>query len=591
MSDKTSKQPSASRKCLPAVALIILAGVAVYLNSFGGPFIFDDPESISENPSIRRLWDIKEVLSPPAHGQAVQRRPVANLSLAINYAIGGLDVRGYHVFNLSVHILAALTLFGVVRRTLESPRVGESIKKVSTPLGLLIGAIWVVHPLHTDAVTYIIQRTELLAGLFYLLSLYCVIRGNGSNKKQWWYITAVISCALGMGSKEVMVSAPVVILIYDRVFLSCSFREVFNRRWGLYAALAGTWVLTAVLIPHGSEGSAVFGKGTASLAYASGQFEVITNYLRLCFWPRPLILDYGLYDPTSLRQALPYAVFVSLLLMGTVLGLYYRAWTGFLGVWFFAILAPSSSFVPVMAQASAEKRMYLPLAAVVTMVVVCVYVLGRRVLYRLMGSNGRRAGQIIGYTVAGAAIVILAGLTVRRNYDYRSELAIWQDTINKRPNNTRAYNNRGLVYRRMEKYDRAINDFNRAAKLKPDYAKTYNNRGLTYWSMGKPKPAIRDFNEAISLNPSFARAYYNRAEVYREKNNYRKAIRDLNKAIELGLENARVYNSRGLVHQQKKEMEPAIRDFRQALRLKADYSQARNNLEQALSEQNRTKAR
>ncbi|MCK4851206.1 MAG: hypothetical protein KAT11_07640, partial [Phycisphaerae bacterium] len=426
MSAKSIETSFSRWRGLLAVGIIVAAGLLAYHNSFGGPFIFDDRDSIPENPTIRQLWNIRAVLSPPAQGQAVQRRPIVNLSLAINYAISGLHVRGYHVFNTGAHVLAALTLFGVLRRTLRSSIATQDVERTSFNLSLVIALIWVVHPIHTDAVTYIIQRTEVLAGLFYLLTLYFVIRASSSSGAISWYIAAVIACLLGMGSKESMISAPLLVLLYDRVFLSSSFKEVFRRRWALYLGLAATWGLVVVYIPHGSEGAAVFGRGSASIHYASTQFEAISNYLRLCFWPTPLILDYGIYKPTSFWRALPYAIFITSLLAGTVVALRRRPWLGFLGVWFFAILAPSSSFVPVFAQASAEKRMYLPLAAVVVAVVLCGYALGAGLLGRLAISDRRRAslGRALGYILAGAVVVILGLLTFTRNSDYASEFSI-----------------------------------------------------------------------------------------------------------------------------------------------------------------------
>ena len=238
------------------VVLIVGAGVLAYHNSFGGAFIFDDFSSIGENSSITKLWPPWQALSPPSGGEAVQNRPIVNFSLAINYALGGTDVWGYHATNLAVHLLAALTLFGIVRRTLRLPTVSEGLRENSTLLALATALIWMVHPLQTEAVTYIIQRTESLAGMFYLLSLYLVIRGMSSSRSLWWYIPAVISCALGMGSKEMMVTAPLIILLYDRVFVSRSFKEVFRRRGILYLALAATWGILLVLVSTGDRSSA-----------------------------------------------------------------------------------------------------------------------------------------------------------------------------------------------------------------------------------------------------------------------------------------------------------------------------------------------
>lgn len=561
---------------LVAAGLIILAALVAYHNSFSGPFIFDDKSSIPENPSIRQLSSIKEVLSPPAQGQAVQRRPIVNLSLAINYWLDGLEVTGYHVFNLSVHILAALLLFGVIRRTLRLPIIQKRFRGPPTALALAITLIWTVHPLLTEAVTYVIQRTELLAGLFYLLTLYCLIRGNSSARSAFWYVTAVISCLLGMGSKQVVVSAPFVVLLYDRVFLSRSFKDVFRRRWGLYVGLAATWGLLVVLMPHGHEDIALLERGWASLDYASTQFEVITNYLRLCFWPAPLILDYGDYKPSPFGQFFPYAIFIGLLLLGTILAFRTKPWLGFLGVWFFSILAPSSSFVPLLNQASAEKRMYLPLAAVVVLVVLGGYV----VLARLT-TRRAKLGRDLGYILIGLVVVILSLLSIRRNNDYASEFSIWDVTIRQRPNNPRAYNTRGLLYHELRAdFDRAIDDYNKAIELDPtgDYAVyIYTNRGIAYAVKGNYDQAIRDYSKTIEFRPEYAQAYSNRGNAYSKKGDFYQAIRDLNKAIELDPKKAATYYNRGSVYLAKGDHRRAISDYNKAIELDPKLADAYDN--------------
>ncbi len=165
-----------------AAGVIVLATVAAYCNSFTVPFLFDDIPSTVENPTIRRLWPIGPILLPPGHYAAVQRRPMINASLAINYAISGEKSWSYHAFNLAAHALAALVLFGIVRRTLLLPRGRERFGRAATPLAAAVALLWAVHPLLTDAVTYIIQRTEVFCGLFYLLTLYCTIRGNSARR-------------------------------------------------------------------------------------------------------------------------------------------------------------------------------------------------------------------------------------------------------------------------------------------------------------------------------------------------------------------------------------------------------------------------
>lgn len=280
MTSSLTSPPPASPRLLSgphatvgALALIVLACAAAWHNSFSGEFVFDDVASILQNPTIRQAWPIWPALAPPRDGRTVQGRPTLNLSLAINYAIGQTSVTGYHVANLLLHALVALVLFAVVRQTLLCPRLRDRFANSATPLALVITLLWAVHPLQTAAVTYVIQRAEILMALFYLLTLFCLIRGANAKDPGLWYYAAMACCALGTASKESMASAPLVALLYDRLFLTSSFRETFRKRWDLYAALAGSWVLLAFLVGQsgGRAGSAGFHGPIAVHDYALTQ--------------------------------------------------------------------------------------------------------------------------------------------------------------------------------------------------------------------------------------------------------------------------------------------------------------------------------
>ncbi|HEX7598176.1 MAG TPA: hypothetical protein VF518_08170, partial [Polyangia bacterium] len=310
------------RKIWGAVGLLVAAIVAAYANSFHGPFLFDDVPSIIENQSIRSLGSL-QVLAAPPDAITTAGRPVVNLSLAINYAIGGLAVEGYHVVNLALHILAALALFALVRRTLLLPTLSAQFGAAATGLALAVALLWAVHPLQTESVTYVVQRAEAIVGLFYLLTLYCFLRGATADRGRAWYAAAVGACALGMASKEVMVSAPLVTVLFDRTFLAGSFRESLRRRWRLWLAMAATWALLALLhhLSRNRGGSAGFGLGMTAWAYARTQFGCIMHYLRLTVWPTPLVLDYGYPIARTAAEIVPYALGVFVLIAATVAGL------------------------------------------------------------------------------------------------------------------------------------------------------------------------------------------------------------------------------------------------------------------------------
>ena len=445
-----------------ACAVILAAGIAAWSDSFNAPFIFDDLLAIQDNPTLRHFPAWENFVPPQAN--PLSRRPVINLSFALNDAIGGLGVRGFHAGNLLIHLLAALLLFGVVRRTLlterwtiersgdrgEPGRAGQgtanpraiargpssiaarpcqpgsfwSPERSIVAVSFAVALIWAVHPLLTESVTYLTERTESLMGLLYLLTLYCALRGASSGHPWRWYAAAIAACALGMGAKEVMATAPILVLLYDRCFLSGSFREALRRRLPFYLGLAATWAILGALMiayPWGGATGAGFGiPAVGPWPYARTQPGVILHYLRLSFWPSSLCLDYAWPIAMSARQIIPAAAVIAALLAGTLWALRRAPVLGFLGAWFFLILAPTSSFMPISDMA-VERRMYLPLAAVVTACVLAACWLGNRLVRRAAESAG--AGKHLGSVLAAVALLpVTAALgyrTFERNALYR----------------------------------------------------------------------------------------------------------------------------------------------------------------------------
>jgi protein O-mannosyl-transferase len=226
-------RPSArGRGGLACVAAIVALGALAYANSFAGVFLLDDYSHIVTDPSIRTLRPLAEHLQ--------DSRPLVHFTLAVNYAISGLDVWSYHALNLAIHVLAGLTLFGLVRRTLLLPDLAPAFGSPAL-FALAVAAIWIVHPIQTQAVTYLIQRGESMMGLFYLLTLYGALRGATSDRPLGGYAATIASCAAGMLSKETMVTAPLAVFLLDAVFLARSWKEPLHRRWALYLGLAATW--------------------------------------------------------------------------------------------------------------------------------------------------------------------------------------------------------------------------------------------------------------------------------------------------------------------------------------------------------------
>jgi tetratricopeptide (TPR) repeat protein len=552
------------RTLWPAL-LIILVGGAIYANSLRGVFVFDDIQNILSNPALRRFPTLARTLEDP--------RPVVFATLALNYAWSASDPWSYHLVNVAVHLLAALALFGIVRRTLELPPLAGRYGPWAAPLALTIALLWMLHPLQTESVTYVIQRAESLMGLFYLSALYCLIRGHGSPHPHRWYAGAVASCLLGAGCKEVIVTLPVVALAYDALFLTRSWRESLRRRWGLYLGLTLCCGLVVCrFVFHTADVSTTVGFGikvVTPLQYALTQPGVILHYLRLSFCPWPLCLDYGRPFVRSVGDALPALLVVGVLLVLSVGGVACGRRWGFLGLAFFCILAPTSSVVPIMDMAF-EHRMYLPLAAVMTAAVIAAFQFWNRA-WPL--ATDRRCGRAL----AGVAILAAAGLgflTVRRNAEYRNAVGLWRQTVRCAPRNPRAYSNLGVAYLRAEALDEAIRCLDNSLELDPLYFQAWRNRGDA-WSVARRYPeAIRDYDQALALSPDDADAWFGRGTAYAKTGRPEKALRDLDRAIALKPDYAEAYVNRGNIRAAAEHYAEALRDYDQAIAFKPDDAEA-----------------
>jgi tetratricopeptide (TPR) repeat protein len=309
-------------------------------------------------------------------------------------------------------------------------------------------------------------------------------------------VLSVVSSLAGMATKDVMVTAPLLVLLYDRTFVAGSFSAAWQRRRGYYVALAATWLLLAWLLLRGggSRGVAAgFGLGVSWWHYLLQQSAAIFLYLKLSLWPHPLVLDYGTAVARSLGDVWWQGPGVLALLAATVWALRRRPVLGFCGAWFFLILAPSSSFVPLVTQTMAEHRMYLPLAGLAGLAVVG--------LYTRFGSRG-----LWSLTAVAAALGVT---TAVRNHDYRDGVVIWSDTVAKLPQNARAHNNLAWALQAAGRAAEANAQFARATELEPGYVAARYNWGVALFDQGRNADAITQFEAALRLAPNHADALLN----------------------------------------------------------------------------------
>jgi len=546
--------------------LILFCGAVAYHNSFAGVFVFDDA-TIFDTPRLRDLTNLTGIVLNT-------NRPLLDLSFAINYALCGNRPFGYHLFNLLVHLGCALFLFGILRRTFLS----EQMKTRSTPkaefLAGAIALIWVVHPLTTSSVTYIIQRAESLMGLFYLGTLYCAIRAF-SDKSRVWTIAAVLLCVMGMGIKEVMVTCPLLILLYHRYFQSCSLMDCWKKCRGLYIGLFLTWLIPLGLLTLTDHYSKTVGfqlKTITPAQYLLTQPGVILHYLKLCLIPHPLCLDYYAWPiAQSFSQSVLATMLVTALLAAAAWGTRQKNRWGFWGLWPFVILAVSSSFIPIQ-DVAFEHRMYLPLIGVLTLLVLCAdFTLER---FSLGAKQKQEAGTIVLLVI----VVGLTHLTILRNKDYHDEALVWKKVVDLWPSNVRALNETGLALIEAGKESEAEPYLVKALELRPDYIKPYNNLGMVYLNQGELQKAEQLFAQALSMKPDYAEVLNNLGLTLARAGNLVQAKQHYFKAIKINPHYAESFNNLGVISLKQQKYSEAEEYFLKAIKLKPHYASAYNNL-------------
>jgi len=587
-----------------AVALILGVGLLSYSNSFSGVFVFDDLVEVIRNPSIRKLWPPDEAMFGGTG--ALPCRPIPYYTFAINYAIGGTDVWGYHAVNLAIHLAAGIVLFGLVHRTLRMPCVSSGCAGAADGLALAAALIWIVHPLQTESVTYVYQRMESLMGLFYLLTLYGFVRSGSSPHSRLWLEIAVLCCAVGMACKEVMVTAPVLVLWYDRVFVARTWREVFRRRWRFYAALAATWIILALALWSQASRYVEFAEPLRTpLEYALNQPAVILHYLRLTFFPRGQCLYYLWPNAAGYAPVVIPLAFLSALVAGAAWCVVRRPAIGFVAGSFFLLLAPTCSVVPVR-ELAFEHRMYLSLAAIAVLFVLA----GHALIERLLSASVSSRKKLFFQALPVALIVFaLAGTTYARNAVYANYLGMWQDVTEKAPHNFVAHRLVAYALRDAHRYSEAVASLEKALSLASTMpamrcpprmlSKIQNDIGGLLVAAGRCQEAVPHYEAAARIDPHYAPTYDNlgnalkRTDPARARHCYEKAIQ-LNAALvaaynDLGAlvmnaepdtayqlfqtslsmdpKNATVHDHLGRILERRGDLSGAVEHYRQAARL------------------------
>jgi protein O-mannosyl-transferase len=586
--------------------LLAIPVVLAYANAFHAPFIFDDTTRLVRHGPLRDVWGCLVGSS----------RPVTMLSFVLNAALTGVRPEAFRLVNLVLHMGCGWLLYGLVSRVLERmcPPGGSADRRAWAAAGAAL--LWLVHPLQTESVTYVVQRAEVLMAFFYLLMLYSLARAAERANGQRWLTLSAAACALGMGSKAVMVTAPVMALLFDRAFYAGALRACLRRRGAYYALLAATWIVPAALlsVPHDSSSSAGPGSGVATpLGYLATQQGVILHYLRLIVWPDILCLDYGWPAAQGWGRVVLPAVCIG---AGVALGAWgtwrRRPW-GYPLFWFFVVLAPSSTLIPI-ADFAAERRVYLALAGLSALVVWPVVV---------------RATRPAAVRLWAVCLVLAAGgLTVRthyRNRDYGSRERMYRTILAARPNHLRA--GVGLVSDLLEarripeaeavarrmvaraeaglrtgggahetsatsatffapilrkllgrtlllqgRYDEARDQLDMALEDLPADAAVWNVRALTFHAMGRREAAREAVRRALDNDPRLTDALGLYAYMLAEDCRWKEAAKQYRRLLRVDPEHA--FGRLELAWLLATAPDPAVRDGAAAVRLAEAVSRA-----------------
>lgn len=595
---KTLPKKTSSYYWLSAI-LLIGVGLAAYFNSFHNAFVFDDLEFIVKNPYIRSYQSIAGFW----HEGFPKTRATVLYSFAWNYQLNKLNPFGYHIFNFTVHVMTAFFVWWFVRLLYQTPVLKESEDSSCVPaVAIFTALLFIAHPIQTQAVTYITQRFASMATLFYMSGLcfylfFRLFKGNLGLRILGFFLM-IVSLGLGITSKEIIVSWPLMVLLLEVLFFRVETKKV--KKLNIKYLFLGVLLLIGVVsiintLFHNGFSSVLLGERISEShdgdvftlwPYLLTQSRVWVKFLQLLFFPVGLNMDYDF--PMSYRL-FDWKVLSSITFLSVLFGLAVKFYKSYrlicFGVfWFFLTLSPN---LAMRVNVIFEHKLYL---------VSIGFCLALSAAVFCFVKNKRLAMAIL-----GIIIIVFAVMTHFRNRIWRSELSLWQDVVKKSPNKSRPNQNlgkklidhgkydlaisflnkaieaddkdhksfmdRGVAYYHKKMYEFALSDLNKAVDLKPDYHASYSNRGLVWIEKGRIDLALKDYQMALKIKPTFQIALVNRGNLLARKKKYKYALKDYSRAIELNPEYAYPYNARGITYFKLNKIDLALKDFNKAAEL------------------------
>jgi tetratricopeptide (TPR) repeat protein len=559
---------------------LVVLTLLIYASGLNGPLVFDDMSNIEYNPHIRLEKLSFDGLKKAAFDSPAEFRPVANISFALNYWLHGYKTSGFHLVNVLIHVTTGVFLFFFIRLTLRMPAL--SLKYESHQWVAYVAAlIWLVHPLQTQSVTYIVQRMNSMAAMFYVMALFFYACGRVSQTTQnrWlWFGGCAAAGILALGTKQIAATLPFFIFLYEWYFLQDLNWHWFKRRMLPLAGVLLFFGILALIYLGADPLESILGgyqrRDFTLLERVLTQFRVVVFYISLIGFPLPsrlnldrdFALSHSLLDPVT-----------TLLCMVTIAGLLFFAWRlaprqrliSFCILWFFGNLVIESSVIGL--EIIFDHRTYLPSMMVCLLAVI--------LLYSILRSKWACIG------VLAVVAMAFSFWTYERNAVFRDQISIWGDCVAKSPNKARPHNNLGIFLKRKGRLDEARMQFEKALQLKPDYPSAHINMGATLVRQKKLEAALEHFAEAARIRKNFPEALYSMGTVLVLLGRSDEAQGHYEKALAINPDYADAHLKLADILDQKGRQQEAIAHYKKALRVNPHYLQAHNNLGVTLAKQ------
>ena len=575
------------RNHVPGALVISLVCCIIYANTLDAPFLFDDAPNIQDNPHIQ-ISDLKPAtLARAGFLGPSSRRPLVNVSFALNYYLGGLEVTGYHLINILIHLINGLLVYALSIAILKQARCSRDGAQQASRAGdrgimymsLFAALVFVSHPIQVQSVTYIVQRMNSMATLFYLLSFLLYIRGRtspiGSLRHAWW-LGSLVSWVLALGSKEIAATLPLLVFLYEWYFFQ-NLDYQWLKRSAKYLALALVLFLLVSVVYLGDLSLDRVLAGYSSRDFTPWQrvltqFRVVVLYLSLLFYPNPsrLNLLHHIIPSDSLLHPVTtlFSVMAVLFLAGLLLALAKRQRiASFCILWFLLHLVIESSIIGL--ELVFEHRLYLPMV-------------GFSILLSSLLSpvSGRGCSWVL--AICALVVCTLSVATYTRNGVWQDGETFWDDVLSKNPHSHRAHNNLAILLDKEGRLEEAVHHYAEALRLKPNYPEAHNNLGVALEQLGRFREAIDHYFAAMDIRPSYIDACMNLGVALMRQGNLEGAVRSFHVALEIRPGNAGIYNNLGVALERQGKPQAALEHYEKALMLDPGYAEAHNNLGIAL---------